>query len=189
MSEDENLLDEGKCYLARQTVPGAIICCRHDIDPDCECVKRFDVDKNCPLTERQAKVTAAALELSRMKRLNIQDDQQYDLLNQIEQYKENGENIHIDNYESTYASLLPKQIPRNVVPYSPFPSPAKDIVRKESNPHIPPQKRNQFNIILIVLILLIVLTAIVVLCFWIMYAQTNGIHCRLVCGRNPFNSY
>ncbi|CAF0881170.1 unnamed protein product [Adineta steineri] len=92
-------------YQARPCLPGAIIRCPHGKDSACECVKRFDTDKNCLITKQHiTTVKASSCELKQIKESN--DIQKCNLLSQIIQSEENKKDEYIKQYESFYGLLL-----------------------------------------------------------------------------------
>ncbi|CAF0872954.1 unnamed protein product [Adineta steineri] len=94
-----------KMCQARPCLPGAIIRCPHGKDSACECVKRFDTDKNCLITKQHiTTVKASSCELKQIKESN--DIQKCNLLSQIIQSEENKKDEYIKQYESFYGLLL-----------------------------------------------------------------------------------
>jgi hypothetical protein len=138
-------------YRARQLIPDAIIHCKHGINTTCECVTRFDVDKNVPLTKREIMIGTASSECNRMIRHSIHDDQKYDLLTQIIQCTEGEEDIHVKQYELLYPPLLPKN----------------PIQNPNSNVRPLPPNHDQLYVIRISTIVLILLIRCIMLCSWI----------------------
>jgi hypothetical protein len=132
---------EENWYRAGQLLPGAMIRCTHGTNSACACVTRFNVDKNCPLTEQQVIVAAASLEINRMKRLNIEDDRKYSLLNLITQCEEREQDPYIEQYKLFYVPLVPNKTTRVSEP---------DLL-------IQPQNYNKLSIFLLVFIILITL--------------------------------
>jgi hypothetical protein len=132
---------EENWYRAGQLLPGAMIRCIHGTNSACACVIRFNVDKNCPLTGRQVIVAAASLELNRMKRLDIEDDRKYSLLNLITQCQEGEQDSCIEEYKLLYAPLVPN----------------KTVKVPEPDLPIHPQNYNILSIFLLVFIMLITL--------------------------------
>jgi hypothetical protein len=102
-------LNEETWYRSGPPLPQALVRCRHGMDPVCQCVKRLNIDKNLPITEREASIIAASFELTRLKRLNVQDDIRHELLNQIIRIEESKKDIYIEIYKIVYGSLLPKE--------------------------------------------------------------------------------
>jgi hypothetical protein len=105
---------EEKWYLARQCIPDMLVRCTHGAIPVCDCVTRFNVDKDCLLTKEQRTATAAQYEINRMERLNEQDERKFRLLTQISRCEENTQTIYDNEYEPNYGCLMPS---------SPLPTP------------------------------------------------------------------
>ena len=99
---------EENWYLARKLMPGMLVRCRHGVNPACDCVKLFDVDKECLLTKQQSITTAAQYEMNRMERSNEQNERKFSLLTQISQGGVNVENIYEDEYKPNYDCLMPR---------------------------------------------------------------------------------
>jgi hypothetical protein len=159
-------MSEENWYRARQLLPDSILRCEHGMSPVCLCIRRFNIDKKCPLTERQVTVAVASFELKRIERLSIEDDQKYKLLRDITQCIEGEEDTCIEAYELLYGPLVPKRtitVPELGLPtkseqdkedsYIKDDKPLHDpLVQKptitlpEPDPPTLPPKRNQLNI-------------------------------------------
>jgi hypothetical protein len=161
MSEVESSNEE-KWYRAGHPLPGALIRCRHRVDRECKCVTRFNVDKNCPITEKQTMVIAATYELNKLKCLDEQDDQKYELLSQIIQCEENKKDIYMGIYKKIYGSLLQRE-------------PIQDPEPNPPSPPLPVQKRQRFNGFQTRLIILIVFVMVPILYFLLWETQISSI--------------
>lgn len=104
-----NSMLEERWYLAQQLLPGSILCCKHGPSPICRCVRYFNINKKHPMSERYVTITAATFELTRMERLNIQNDEKYKLLCALVQCDKNEVDLCIEAYERIYGPLPPKR--------------------------------------------------------------------------------
>ena len=127
-------LNEETWYRSGPPLPQALVRCRHGMDPVCQCVKRLNIDKNTPITEREAAVIAASFEITRMKRLNVQDDIRHELLNQIIRIEESKKDIYIEIYKIIYGSLLPKEPIQDPKPDPSPPSPPSPPINTTEQP-------------------------------------------------------
>ena len=116
-----DLLNGDTWYRAGEPLPQALVRCRHGMDPECECIRRLNIDKSCPLSEREASIIAAKFEFDRLTRLNTYDDIEYEILKQILSVEEAKKNIYIDIYKLIYGPLLPREPIHNSKPILPPP--------------------------------------------------------------------
>jgi hypothetical protein len=108
-SEERNSSQHGKWYSARRDILNTIVYCTHGLDPDCDCVRNFEANKSCPLTERQAEVAVASFKRSEMEKNYIRDNQRYRMLTDIIKSKRD-QDLYIREYESKYGSLLSGEV-------------------------------------------------------------------------------
>ena len=92
-------------YAAQRQTYNKIVHCPHGLDPNCACVQNFSVNKNVPLTEKQAKVGVASFLRSEIERTESIDPR-YRPLTKIIKSRKDELDKYISDYETQFGSLL-----------------------------------------------------------------------------------